>query len=703
MDWPLVVNVPLGRGAVKAGESIVVRQGGALLPTQARTLVSWPDGSPRWVRLDSILPARAQRGAALAVVTAAPPAPSAKLEVEETKRGIAVDTGAIAFEIPKQHFAIAEKVRFAGSDKATVAAIGTSMVADGQVQIASPPRSLLVTNRGPVHAEIEMRGDWGADFEYLIRVAIDAGSPFIRVLHTYTKTGGRSETVVERMSIDVPFTAPLEGEYVAGATRGKPLSGSIADDATQSFAQIDAATFDVAGESRDGALAGWFELAGKKAAVGLAARWFGQEYPKAVSLGAAGVTYDLWSPKGGHARIGIGSAKTHELVVWLAPRGTVGKARAGAVATPLRGSVEPAAVARSGALQGAIDPTATELDEDLLAATRRYLTRNARDTWDDCGRVRCDGNDAVLRTGAFGMLNWGDWNFPGLRDTVKGTDAWGNLEYDTTQVLALTYAATADPVAFDAMVAAARHYMDVDVIHALPGRAEWVGMNHPKNPRHFTFDLGGVDLGHTWTEGLLSYYQLTGDERALHVARGIADYLVRRLSDFLRGNPRQWGWPQIALAALYDVTGEARYCDAAAAYARGAMAAHPPEAPAGKKTDWKLGILADALAHTHACAGGAPIESWLQRYARYVAARRPRDSRFYPAVAYAGRMANNPEWVELARQRARGLQLGNWGKPLSIQGRVGLRILSLTQSPPVGPSGSPAVPGRATTWRPPSP
>ena len=93
-------------------------------------------------------------------------------------------------------------------------------------------------------------------------------------------------------------------------------------------------------------------------------------------------------------------------------------------------------------------------------------------------------------------------------------------------MLALTYAATGDPEICSTPRPRPRAtYADVDVIHASPSHPEWVGMNHPKNPLHFSFELGGPDLGHTWTQGLVDYYYLTGDERGLTAARGIADYL----------------------------------------------------------------------------------------------------------------------------------------------------------------------------------
>ena len=134
-------------------------------------------------------------------------------------------------------------------------------------------------------------------------------------------------------------------------------------------------------------------------------------------------------------------------------------------------------------------------------------------------------------------------------------------------------------------------------------------MNHPKNPLHFSFELGGPDLGHTWTQGALAYYYLTGDERGLDAARGVADYLVERARGVVRGNPRQWGWPQIALLAVVRRHRRSPLPRCGASRTReGGMRAHPPTASA----QWKLGILADALAYMHAATGDAKIKEWLE-------------------------------------------------------------------------------------------
>jgi hypothetical protein len=276
------------------------------------------------------------------------------------------------------------------------------------------------------------------------------------------------------------------------------------------------------------------------------------------------------------------------------------------------------------------------------------------------------------------MFNWGDWNFPGYHDTTKGCDAWGNLEYDMTQVLALAYAATGRRAYHESMIAAARHFMDVDHIYYQHEHPDWIGMNHPKNPLHFSFELGGPDLGHTWTEGLLSYYYLTGDERGLAAARGIADYLVKRIGSTVnwpKGNPRQWGWPQVALVAAYEATGDAKYWTGAQEYARRGIAAYAPT----KIKDWKLGILAEALAYTHSLTRDAVIQDWLSRYASAVYAQGPGvDPRFLPALAYVARLEGRPEYARAANEGVARLKFGGWGKPFTIAGRLGFAILSTT-------------------------
>jgi len=500
---------------------------------------------------------------------------------------------------------------------------------------------------------------------------------------------------LDQIGIEVPLSLSETGRYRVGREHGAPLTGSLS---TKAFTAVqeDNETFRVAGERQAGRAAGWAEVHDATHGVAVASRFFWQEYPQSFALLPSGLTYNFWAPQASPARVGMGAAKTHELVLYFSGKTPPSAELLAAVSEPLVPRLNPEWIVASGALRNSIvpgTPTAGFL-QALAAGYRRYRRQIDTERWDDGGDVRCPPPTPATpaaapvrperpRRGLYGMFNWGDWNFPGYHDTTKGCDAWGNLEYDTTQVLALAYAATGDRAYYEGLVAAARHFMDVDRIHFQPERPAWVGMNHPKNPRHFTFELGGVDLGHTWTEGLLSYYSLTGDDRGLEAARSIADYLVRRLrATVLRGNPRQWGWPQIALVATYEATGEAEYKRAAFEYARGGMAAHAPDT----LDSWKVGVLAEGLSYTHSVTQDPATRRWLERYAAAVRTdkRGARiDPRFLPAVAYVARLNSNGHYLGMATAAVPRLKFGSWGKPFTIAGRIGFRILSVTAVAPV--------------------
>lgn len=694
-DWPLTFGLPLPHGLVGDATAIALSdESGGPLPVQASVRARWPDGSARWVLVDTQVSLAPHATRRMRLELSGPGihrAPAAPLKVRESAQSIAVDTGVLSFEIPKTEFAVLAALGIRAAGACPTGAMGAWVeTADGVLR-AAPPASVTILENGPLRARIALRGTYGSGFDYLIRVEAYADQPFVRILHTFINRNPAPRSTIRRLALDMPLRSRGPVSYRFGVERGRPRSGSVAEEALR-LVQPDNLAFRVGEQNEDGRLAGWTALRVRGLNIGIAGRWFWQEYPKAIEIRPDALVYELWASEGGNARAGVGAAKTHELWFWAAPR-TFERA----AADPLVARLDPAWVAESGALPHALAPSGAggAFVTKAVEAARRYLRRNSEERWDDRGEARCEGRGGERpRVGAYGVWNWGDWNFPKYQDSIKGCDAWGNLEYDTTEVLALAFASSGEEFLHDAMTAAARHFMDVDVIHFFPLRLDWVGMNHPKNPLHWSFELGGVDLGHTWTEGLLSYFFLSGDERGLEAARGIADYLAERIRGFVRGNPRQWGWPQIALVAVFDATGERKYLDAAREYAKRGMAAHEPTAI----EKWKLGILADGLAYTHARSGDAEIAAWLDRYAQAVVGRRIKlDARLYPAVAYLAATKGSPQLRAAALERARKLDLGSWGKPFTINGRLGFRIYSLLDggkgfgSPPTPAAG--ATPG----------
>ena len=682
-NWPVTAGVPLPRGRVRDPQNLRLGDGTTSVPVQARILSRWPDGSVRWVLLDwqADLASRQTRSFALRLDTQgpgtrAPSTPPTRVTLRETGGRIDVDTGLLQFTVLKTRFAMLDGVRLRGGP-----VIGAPVVSfldiDGQRLAAQIPESVKVTEAGPLRTRIELRGTYGGGFRYVVRLDAFANQPFVRILHSVENHRPEPYTRVRQIGIDLPLGFTGQSTYRVGIEGAAPVSGKLGAEGLVVL-QDDNEAFRIGERRQPGHAAGWFHVGDAAHGVGVVARYFWQEYPQSFQARGRGLTYNLWAPEAAPAKMGTGAAKTHEMVFHFSDKAVPTPAAFDALREPLLAQAAPQWIVSTGALRNGLgaSPTTQGFLRELHDAYVRSRRRSDTERWDDSGEVHCPSTERPRperpRRGFYGMFNWGDWNFPGYHDTTKGCDAWGNLEYDLMQVLALAYAATGDAAYADGMVAAARHFMDVDRVHYSRERPDFIGMNHPKNPLHFTFELGGVDLGHTWTEGLLSYYVLTGDDRSLDAARGIADYLVRRLRvGAVRGNPRQFGWPAIALVAMYDATAEERYRSAAIEYARRGMALHPPEAVG----EWKMGILAEGVAYAHSVADETAMRDWLTRYATAVLGSGRTDARYFPAVAYIGRVASRPAFVHAATAAATRLKFGNWLKPFSIAGRAGFAVL----------------------------
>jgi hypothetical protein len=408
---------------------------------------------------------------------------------------------------------------------------------------------------------------------------------------------------------------------------------------------------------------------------------FWQQYPKALTVSGAALVIDLVAGGTAPVGLGIGAAKSHD--VWLRLERPNAASDLPVLARllqePPRALTAPQWTRASGALPGVIDPDAPAA-RAFLARLRsdalRYESRARHERWDAGPPGPCAARTkADPRTGFFGVLDWGDWNFPGYRDGAKECDAWGNLEYDLPFVFGLAWASTGDPLWAGWFDRALAHYRDVDVIHAAPAHPEWVGLNHPHKVGHFDWQARSkTDLGHVWLEGLLLHHRLTGDARS--GAAMIA--MARRLGDLVAKakNARQFGWPMVALAAAANATGEPELRDAALAYARLAMARFPPDPALG---DWKIGVLASGIAAVHRETGDGALGEWLVAYgARLLADERARDldPRYLAVSGHLAAVTGDERYLGLATALATDMPLGTWGKTLAMHGRVGFELLA---------------------------
>lgn len=678
---PVTGGIPMPKGRLTKTDGIWMSSpDGRPVRSQVRALERWPDKSIRWLLVDFVADVSDGARTTYTLKDGGPPKPAPEGPVVRLSSGggaRTVDTGRLRVRIPDDGKVLASEFT-SGSVKLPAPLPLPTLTLAGADPAPAGPATISVETEGPVRTELLFAGRWPQQaFAYELRLAFFAGQAAARVQLTVTNLGDASAAEVAAVSLTVPSKYGAAETGVDGATRfldpGQPMHDVRHDDAAPAL--VDGRP---AGKHADG----WLRVHGGGMALTLVSPWFWEEYPQALAARSDGLRLDLLAGGATPLRFGSGAAKTFEFWIVVEPEAAAGGAAG--LAAALRAPLAPLAAAdwtvASLALLQALSPVDQGAREFLPALTRSvsaYVAQNATAEWDDGAPVPCDQRTAERRrTGYYGALNWGDWNFPGYRSTAEGCDAWGNLEYDLPQVLGLGWVATGSRVFWDAFVPAARHYRDVDVIHYWKERPEWVGINHPHKALHFARESPNrVDLGHSWLEGLLTHWRLTGEVRSYAAAQGIADALVR-LED-KAGNPRQYGWPLIALSAMADASGETRYLEAAKRYAAAATDASPPRPSAG---DWKMGILADGVSYAQAITGDQALRRWLLDYTEALLADQAEqvqhDPRFFLPVGQAALLTGDQRYVDTALRQAAELTIGRWGKPLAIAGRTGFRLLA---------------------------
>lgn len=701
---PTRTSVPFGRGQLHDDSSLWVADlQGRPVPSQPTVLERWPDGSVRWVAMDFLADAPAHGTSSYTLHTdgprAAPAGTGGGLHVEVADDGPVIAAGTTRVRVRDGHDGVV--VETASANTLSRQLIPLPSVDAGSALRATRAPEVKVVAHGPVRAELLFTGTTAAGMQFEARLAAFAGLRALRLQYTLTNTADVASTSPwRRLTIDLP------GSFATGVVgvdgRSRPLAALTPRREVRQL-ESDLALLD---GTRDGThLDGWAhaESADRRLTVVVPELW--QQFPAGFRLAADLLQVDLLAAPEEPLAFGVGAAKTFE--AWIAWDGDA--ATAAELSTRLQHPLAPqppaAWIVASRALPNAVattDPVTRTAMARLTTAIAHYVARNAKEAWDDGPPIPCDRRTRERRrVGAFGALNWGDWNFPHYRDQSEGCDAWGNLEYDLPQVLGLAWASTGDALAASQFVAAARHYRDVDIIHHMPAHPDWVGMNHPHKMSHFAVEAPNeIDLGHTWVEGLITHYRLTGEVRSLAAARGIADVLAMRLDK--AGNPRQFGWPLIALLAVYDATGERRYLDAARGYAASAMDRIDPTPAAG---DWKVGILADGLAYFDAASGDARTRRWLLTYTDAWLAQREKfpDARYALPLGYLASVTGSDVYRRAALDEAEHLTIGEWGKTLAANGRTLLRLLGpLSSGAPAAPIPAPAV-GKLRGANPPGP
>ncbi len=542
----LRVGLPFPEGAVTKGREIaVVDAGGRPSAVQVEPLCRWPDGSVRWAVVDfrSTVESEGGRCRLRYGQETAPVSAGEDVSVAEGD-ALVLETRELKLTIPKATAGGVGPVLRAGAPLVTGPLRWTAVVqgADGKAAEfeAGPPELVKVLRRGPLRATVLLKGWYYAGeqrgpLRYDLRVEGYGGEPYVRLYHTLTHESTEGKVAVRRLSVFVPTN---QGKMVTfGTEKGHPSAEVVLPARLEQLSAGEWRLVSAEQAVEQGKRArGWVAGRGDSGVIAAGVRHFWEMYPKATEATPEGLRVDLWAGEEPFW-CAQGEAITHELMLWLGGAEESWEAVAQAFAAFERPVVVTAPAEWHAGIEawGPIMPRdpvrypAYEAQADELASSR--LVERERSGW-------------------YGMENFGDTQFKwGWGEALT---YWSNTEYDHAHALFLQHLRAEDPEAFELGEQAARHYMDVDLIHYSAKHPDWVGAPHHHSETH-TGDPPSVS--HSWLEGMVDYWLLTGDDRAGEMAELAGKYFARVANrSTYGGGERNAGWNLIGLMGLYRVT-----------------------------------------------------------------------------------------------------------------------------------------------------
>lgn len=512
-DWPVTSGVPFPRGVLGSAQHVRLQNAtGAAVPLQAAVTGRWPDGSVKWLLIDF----RHRGGAASYALEFGPEVASPAL------------TAAASAPLPRSDLVLTD-----ATGKEHRAAVGSFQAEETGLLRACDRAAGAIPD---------------APFGFEARVHRYPGLPWIRVLLTTGHAAAPAEfTTIRSLAWHLPF-AQGATQFVRQHTDG-PFESSQGP-----------------GVRFGGALGSLF------------VRDFWQNYPKDLSIGPEGSTLWLMPPlRADEYDMAAQNHDLHKLYFWFDPAGAGGsyggyKLRQGMTKThevwlSLDGSTPPhdrplfaAATPRWYADSGAFGPLSVanpqrpvvaDYDKKVAATLDAYLANREHNR-------------------EYGQLNFGDWWGERIIN-------WGNIEYDTQHAFFLQFARSGDRRFLQAGEEAETHNRDVDTVHD-HAKAERVGCVYAHCIGHVGSYLeksplsgpnqgtarGGFTVSHTWCEGHMDHYFLTGDRRSLETGLAVADhYGTWRMQNYDFSNCRDSGWHLILTLGVYRATGDPFYLNAA--------------------------------------------------------------------------------------------------------------------------------------------
>lgn len=609
-------GIPMPPGAVRSAASIRAVDGkGRELPAEARVLQRRSDGSIEWALMDIQVPLGGQEDATVFVEPRRRRAVRVGHPVRVVKRGksLVLTNGLSLVELSSEGGTLIRRLVLSGRtilEKGMTADLQV-MEPGGKIYRASlaGPYRIAVTHENRLRTEVRIEGkhasrDGSTFLDFALRFELKADNPDLKIEHTFycreardgkvpvkavrlilptlLKAGGpkvlrqlhhghdwfhRDLALKENIELVASSTGNVDN-YAAGYKDGvaaHPTAGG------QIFLRNEGSLKENWGEypfhMRPGQQSGFrafndfshvrtmspvFGWVSDDFTLTTTFEHFRQLHPKSIAVDEQALTYNIWPEWALPMQLVMGASKSH--ILWL--RGDKRALDMDGVLDVMGrweyGYVEPVDVS--------FDPgwfrhcEVMECQHFLKYQPEKYpILENLIEVAPAAGNPARHTYDRQPATGMFHF---------GCTVNADATNC-ANNEDDIAVLFPLQqFVRTGHTYAWDYGKESARHYMEVDFCEWSTDPRQKGGLI-PHTGQHY---VGNVYPSHQWSEGLLAYYYLSGDERARKTVVAVGDnnawWAINKV-EAVCCDGREAGVPLVNLAAAYRLTQDERYIEAA--------------------------------------------------------------------------------------------------------------------------------------------
>ncbi len=621
VNEPLTSGVPLPRGLIFADAASgrlplkITDQTGKQIPAQFSVSAKWPDGSVRWVLLDFQASVEDEEQAVYYLEDGIPGDTSYGIKIEESNQKINIDTGKLYFSINKKEGNLFGEVFRQGLKVQPIISAQeqngiTLLGADNRLYASYfiDPDQVVVEEQGPLRAVILVRGKFAAadgkifhpqTARYSLRIHSYFNQDYLRLFLTLENNGRygfrhesyKSETYdFKELALNLKFNLNQTVQLRTQGYRGKIKPDDrfflhqrhrIINPANEAenFSYVIKEGDKI--EEKGKRSPGWLDISDQNQGVSVAIRHFWQNFPKSITFQHQTLSLGLW-PLGGkwppqaveNYRFRGGTHKTYEILLRFynkaIPALTAQKLLE-CFNNPLFAIAPPAWYANTGVLGLTAPKGVTSQNPILAEALQRYEKLQAckvhlEESEEQHGKyppstIYTEREARGENQDWYGWMDFGDIPWGGQ----SGDGAYSSGHYDWPYGMLLQFLRTGDYAFFRLGDELTRHRMDIDQYHTDRGSPylnhfQWNEFgNHDRSPEPWE-----PNPSHTWIQGLVLYYLLTGNKKAKEAALEVGE-ATKTYWNKVPGSAelRIQGWSIENLLALYQLTGKQDYLDLA--------------------------------------------------------------------------------------------------------------------------------------------